>query len=124
MLSDECYEVIGVCMKVHSRLGAGFHEAVYKDAMEIEFSQMEIPYARERNFQIVYEGEVLKHSFTVDFLVYDSLVVEIKAVSELIDIHKAQTLNYLKATNAAVGLVINFGELDLKFKRIICSENM
>ncbi|MBC7850037.1 MAG: GxxExxY protein [Chitinophagaceae bacterium] len=120
--SDECYEVIGVCMKVHSALGIGFHEVVYKDALEIEFKQLNIPYARECNYQITYEGEFLKHSFTVDFLVFGCVILEIKAVGEFHPDHKKQILNYLKAARVGVGLLINFGESELKFKRAIWSE--
>ena len=79
VFKDECYRIVGLCMKVHSKLGKGFKEIVYKDALVIEFIRNEIPYQREKPFKIQYEDVVLRHEFTADFFVFNSLILEIKA---------------------------------------------
>ena len=108
-------------MKIHSTLGKGFTEAVYKDAMEIEFKNANIPYEREKRFIIRYEGIILRHKFKADFFVFDSMVLEVKAAWQLHPDNFKQTLNYLKASEVKLGILINFGEDKLKFKRVICS---
>jgi len=119
LYQDETYKAIGLCMEVHKRLGPGFAEIVYKDALEIEFKINEIPYSREREFIVDYKGHVLPHSFSVDFICYDKIVLEIKAQKKLIDEHYSQTINYLAVSKSPVGLVINFGEKSLEFKRVV-----
>ena len=108
-------------MKVHSTLGKGFKEVVYKDALEIEFRKNSIPYQREKSFTITYDETVLRHTFDSDFFVYDSIILEIKAVYQFHTDNFKQTLNYLKASQVKLGILINFGEDQLKFKRIVCS---
>ena len=108
-------------MKVHSILGKGFKEIVYKDAMEIEFKKANIVYEREKRFSIQYEETILPHKFDADFFAFDSIILEIKAVSELRSDNFKQTLNYLKSSQVKLGLLINFGEDKLIFKRVICS---
>src|SRR5688572_30820168 len=108
-------------MKVHSKPGRGFKEVVYKDALEIEFIKNAIPYQREKPFKIIYEGNVLRHEFDADFFVYNSIIVEIKATYQFHPDNFKQTLNYLKASQVKLGILINFGEDQLKFKRIVCS---
>ena len=108
-------------MRVHTKLGTGFKEIVYKDALEIEFINNLIPYEREKEFSIQYENNVLPHRFDADFFVFGSIILEIKASVQLhIDSFK-QTLNYLKASDIKLGILINFGERKLNFKRIVCS---
>jgi len=121
IFKDECYQLIGICMKIHTTLGKGFREVVYKDAMEIEFKNASIVYDREKKFKILYEGLSLKHTFDADFFVFDSIILEVKASWQLYPNNFKQTLNYLKASQIKLGLLINFGEDKLKFKRIICS---
>ena len=121
VFKDECYRIVGLCMKVHSKLGKGFKEIVYKDALEIEFIRNEIPYQREKPFKIQYEDVVLRHEFTADFFVFNSLILEIKATFQFHPDNFKQTLNYLKASQVKLGVLINFGEDQLKFKRIVCS---
>ena len=121
LFKDECYRIVGLCMKVHSKLGKGFKEIVYKDALEIEFIRNEIPYQREKPFKIQYEDVVLRHEFTADFFVFNSIILEIKATFQFHPDNFKQTLNYLKASQVKLGVLINFGEDQLKFKRIVCS---
>jgi GxxExxY protein len=121
LFKEECYQIIGLSMKVHSTLGKGFKEIVYKDALEIEFKKNLIPYEREKPFKIIYEDAILRHEFDADFFVYDSIVLEIKAAYQFHADNFKQTLNYLKASKVKLGILINFGEDQLKFKRIICS---
>ncbi len=121
LFKDECYKIIGLCMKVHSILGKGFKEIVYKDALEVEFLRNEIPFEREKEFRIIYEGEELKREFNADFLVYKSIVLEIKAQYMIPLGTFRQTLNYLKASEIQLGIMINFGEDRLKFQRVVCS---
>jgi GxxExxY protein len=118
---DECYKIIGLYMKVHSILGKGFKEIVYKDALEVEFFKNQVPFEREKQFKIIYEGEELKRKFNADFVEYDSIVLEIKAQYLMPSGTFRQTLNYLKASEIQLGIMINFGEDRLRFQRVICS---
>lgn len=115
------YQVIGICMKIHQTLGRGFQEVVYKDALEIELQKAKIKYRRETRFTIIYEDTILPHRFIADFVIDNVLVLEIKATCQFHYHHFAQTLNYLKAAEIKVGLLINFGESSLNFKRVICT---
>ena len=105
-------------MEVHKILGTGFSEIVYKDAMEYEFKQSGILYEREKQLNIQYKEIVLQHAFCADFLVFDKIIIEVKAQKGIIDNHMEQTLNYLAASESPVALVINFGENSLKYKRL------
>ena len=117
---EECYKVIGAAMKVYNTLGAGFLEAVYQEALEIELSKRDIPFEREKELTITYDGIQLQQTYRADFVCYDKMIVELKAVSELDDAHRAQVHNYLKATGYKLGLLINFCEPDeLKYERIV-----
>ncbi|OFX62049.1 MAG: NADH:ubiquinone oxidoreductase [Bacteroidetes bacterium GWB2_41_8] len=116
---DECYAIINACMEVHNHLGEGFLEAVYQEALEYEFELQNIPSIREYPLQIVYKNKILEKGYIPDFICYDKIIVELKAVSELDSSHISQVLNYLKATGFRLGLLINFGESSLKWKRII-----
>lgn len=108
-------------MKVHFTPGKGFKEVVYKDALEIEFRKNLVPYEREKSFKITYGDIDLRHEFDADFFVYDSIILEIKAAYQFHPDNFRQTLNYLKASQVKLGILINFGEDQLKFKRIVCS---
>jgi|SRR5882724_1387773 len=117
---DMSYSIIGACMKVHSFLGHGFLEIVYKDAMQIEFAKEEINYVREKEFDINYKGIILPHKFYADFFVMDTVIVEVKATKDGISgDFIAQTLNYLKASDCSLGLIINFGKSSLEYKRLV-----
>ena len=114
---DESYAIIGACMKVHNALGQGFKEFVYGDALELEFIKQGIPFEREPQYQITYEGEVLKHVFQPDFVCYGNIVVEIKAVKELDDGNREQCINYVHVCHAELGLLINFRSKSLIYER-------
>jgi GxxExxY protein len=116
--ADLTSKIIGCAMTVHSTLGNGFQEVIYQRALEIEMSYAGLNFKREFEMPIIYR-EVQIGTRLVDFFVEDKVSVEIKAISTLDDSHLAQALNYLEAYNLEVGLLINFGERSLKFKRLL-----
>jgi GxxExxY protein len=116
---NETYQIIGAAMEVHKILGPGFLEAVYHEAMEIEFIARSIPFESHKKLKIPYKSHILKQPYEADFLVFNEIIVEIKALEALITKHHAQILNYLKATEKKVGLLMNFGEMSLVNKRFI-----
>lgn len=113
------YQIIGAAMEVHKTLGSGFLEAVYSDALKYEFSEKMIPFQREVSISITYKNQPLAHQYIADYVCFNDVIVELKAQKELSSIHEAQLLNYLKAAHKNVGLLINFGEEKLRYKRII-----
>lgn len=115
----ECYKIIGLCMEVHSNLGKGLSEIVYKDALEYEFNINKIPYSRELKFEVKYKDVILNHFYYADFVAYNDIILEIKAKSGIIDEHIAQTLNYMSISKSKVGLILNFGEDSLSYKRLV-----
>jgi GxxExxY protein len=119
LFQKESYQIIGICMEVHRTLGMGLKEINYKDAMEIDFAAQGIMYDREKKFSVQYKEKILRNPYIPDFVVFDSIIVEVKAVSFIIDEHIAQTLSYLTVTGLKLGLLINFGERSLKCKRIV-----
>lgn len=116
---EEAYKIIGICMEVHSQLGKGFNEVVYADALEIELMDHNISYSREELYGIIYKGNLLRHKYKADFIIDDKIVLELKAIECLTSAHIKQTLNYLAVSKLKLGLLINFGEESLKYKRII-----
>ena len=119
LYKEESYKIIGACMEVHKELGKGFSEIIYGDALEIEFKKNNIIYSREKGYKITYKNNILPHHYFVDFVIHDKIVLEIKAIKELTTSHTKQTLNYLAAAKLRLGLLINFGEDSLQYKRII-----
>lgn len=119
LFKDECYEIIGCAMEVHNELGHGFLEAVYQEALEIVFIENGIPYIREKVLDVKFRSKTLKKKYSADFFCFDNIIVETKATKELTDNDLAQVLNYLKATNKKIGLLINFGSSRLQYKRVI-----
>jgi GxxExxY protein len=115
------YAIIGAAMEVHRRLGHGFLEAVYQEALEIEFAHRGIPARREVRLTISYGDELLKTPYEADFLCYEDIVGELKAASDLDSSDLAQTINYLKATGSTVGLLLNFGRPRLQYRRVVFS---
>ena len=115
----ECYDLIGCCMDIHKELGCGFLEAVYQEALEIELIEKEIDFEREVELGIMYKGKQLDKKYYADFICFDEVIVELKGVNSLTDIHYAQVLNYLKATGKRIGLLVNFGAKSLEYKRIV-----
>lgn len=118
MHSELTRAVIGAAMEVHSNLGPGFLESVYEAAMAIEFSLRNVPYERQKAISVMYKGEKAK-DFICDFLVGEKVLVELKALKAITGVDEAQILNYLRATSLEVGLLINFGEQSLKYKRFV-----
>jgi len=118
-LKDESYKIIGLCMEVHSILGKGHSEVVYKDALEYEFKINSIPFEREKNYEIEYKDIILPRKYVADFVVYNEIIFEVKAISQLTNSDIRQTLNYLASSKNKLGLIANFGEDCLKYKRII-----
>jgi GxxExxY protein len=117
---DEVYAIIGAAMDVYNQSGPGFSEAIYQEALEIEIENRKIPNNPQQDIFIFYKGNRLKNFFTPDFICYEKIVVEIKALERLTSREESQLLNYLKATNMQVGLLINFGaEKDLERKRMV-----
>lgn len=116
---EEYYKVVGLCMEVYRYLGGGLSEIVYKDALELEFRNNFIPFEREKEFSIEYKGVILPHKFYADFVVYEEIIFEVKAVKDIIDEHVAQTLNYVKLADCNLGIIVNFNSKTLQHKRII-----
>jgi GxxExxY protein len=123
LYKDESYAIVGACMKVHRTLGPGFLEAVYEEVLEKEFIIQNIPYKRQVQLDLYYEGVQLKKHYRADFVCYDSIIVELKAVAQIPSVFYAQLQNYLKCTNMELGLLINFGTPSLTYKRILNSQN-
>ena len=119
---NESYAINGAAMEVYNHLGQGFLESVYQEALEKEFIFRGIPYEREKELTISYKGVVLKQRYKADFVCYDKIIVELKAVSMLDDAHRSQVYNYLHATGFRLGLLLNFGYSDgLERERIVCN---
>ena len=116
---NETYKIIGICMEVHRNLGPGLLEIIYKDALEIEFRENNIPFEREKEYSIEYKGKVLPHKFYADFIINEDIVLEVKAIKEFSSEHIAQILNYIKLSNSEVGLLVNFQTKSLQYKRYI-----
>ncbi len=106
---DESYAIIGAAMEVYNQLGSGFLEAVYQEALAIEFGLRKVPFVEQQSIEIVYKAHPLRQRYIPDFVVYDRVIVEIKAIKQIGPNEEAQLLNYLKATGLPVGLLINFG---------------
>lgn len=116
---DESYNIVGACMEVHAQLGCGFLEPVYQEAAALEFLSKGIPFKKELNLKINYKGNILEKTYIADFICYDKIIVEFKALAQLTTQHEAQVINYLRATNFKLGLLINFGEKRLEYKRLV-----
>lgn len=119
LFKEESYEIIGKCFEVHNQLGPGFLEIVYKDALELEFRKAGISYEREKEYLVNYKGTILPHKFYADFVVFDSIILEVKAVSAIVDEFVARSINYLKISENKLALLVNFGEVKLKYQRIV-----
>ena len=122
LYKEESYKIIGILFEVHKNLGKGFSEIVYKDAIEYEFKQNNIPYQREKEFTVNYKNTVLNHKFYADFVVYDKIILEIKTVDCFNNSHYNQCLNYLKVSQNKLAMLANFNLISLEYKRIINSK--
>ena len=119
LYEEETYKIIGACMKVHRNLGAGFLESVYQESVEKELAKQAVEFDRQERLKLMYDGQPLKKFFIADFVCYEKILFEIKATSFLIKDFEAQTINYLKSTGLPVGMLINFGQQSLTWKRFI-----
>ena len=116
---DESYRIIGACFEVYKYKGCGFTEPVYQECLQIEFSLQDIPFVSQPELELEYKGRNLIQTFRPDFVCYGKIVVEIKALSNVIDVHRAQALNYVSATKFDLALLVNFGHHPkLEYERI------
>ena len=117
---EESYAIIGACFEVYKNKGCGFHEPIYHECLEIEFEFQRIPFLSKPPQSLQYRGRTLVQIFNPDFICYDKIIVEIKAVSALTDEHRAHVLNYLSATGCKLGLLVNFGHYPrLEYERLL-----
>ncbi len=114
---QETYQIIGAAMNVHTALGPGFTEKVYQEAFAIELADRGIPFEREKSIHATYKGFVLEGTYIPDFICYNRIIVELKAVKELDDVHRSQAINYAKVAGFKLALLINFGENSLVKER-------
>ena len=119
IFKEEAFKVVGICMKIHQALGMGLKEINYKDAMGIEFIDNELHYEREKKFAVEYKGKILRNPYVADYIVFSSIILEIKSATAIIEAHSAQALSYLAVSKLKLALVINFGERSLTWKRIV-----
>ncbi len=117
---DESFRIMGACFEVYKEMGCGFVEPVYQECLELELAMQELPFVARAALRSQYKGRRLKRKYTPDFILFEKIVVEIKAVKELIDRHRAQVHNYLKATGYRLGLLVNFGHYPkVEYERIV-----
>ena len=116
---EETHRLIGFCMEIHRELGKGHDEVIYKDALVVELNRANVPFAREHKYEVNYKGVILPHSYWADFVVWNKILFEAKAVEQLTDAHVKQVLNYLAASKLRLGLLVNFGADSLEWKRVI-----
>ena len=120
LYKDECYRVMGACFEVYREKGSGFVEPVYQECLSIELALQEIQFAEQKDLTLSYKSRELKQKHKPDFICYDIIILEIKAVSKLTDEHRAQVHNYLKATGMKLGLLVNFGHYPkVEWERIV-----
>jgi GxxExxY protein len=119
LYKEEVFKLVGFCMEIHRELGKGHDEIIYKDAFVVELSRGNMPFLREKNYQVIYKGVVLPHLYYADFVIGEKILFEAKAVEKLVDAHVKQVLNYLAASKLRLGLLVNFGGDSLEWKRVI-----
>jgi len=120
---EESYRIIGSCLAVFNKLGSGFLESVYQEALEIQFKQDKIPFVKERKLHIKFDDIQLDKFFKADYVCFDTIIVELKATPFIHKNDLAQVLNYLRATGMRLGILVNFGEKSLTYKRILNSHS-
>jgi GxxExxY protein len=117
---EESYRIMGTCFEVYREMGCGFLEPVYQECLEMELASLGIPFRAQEKLGLIYKGRPLTQTFIPDFICFDKLIIEIKAVSELTDLHRAQLHNYLKVTRYKLGLLVNFGHHPkIEYERIV-----
>ena len=121
LYKDEVFKLVGFGMEIHRELGKGHDEVIYKDALVVELNRAVIPFAREMPYEVTYKGLILPHRYFADFVIWDKILFEAKAIEKLTDSHVKQVLNYLAASQLELGLLVNFGADSLEWKRVILS---
>jgi len=116
---EETHQLIGFWMEIHRELGKGYDEVIYKDALVVDLNRDKIAFARENKYEVKYKGVILPHSYRADFVIWDRILFEAKAVEQLTEAHIKQVLNYLAAAKLRLGLLVNFGADSLEWKRVI-----
>ena len=111
-------KVIGACYVVHNELGCGFYEKVYQEALAIVLKEEGIPFEREKHLPIEFHGQTLECDYIADFVIDNTIILELKAVNEMSSLFESQVINYLKATGLQIGLLINFGQEELQVRRL------
>jgi len=120
LYEQESYKILGACFEVYNTMGCGFLEAVYQECLEIELELQQIPFKSKAELSLSYKERELKQKYIPDLICYDKIIVELKAVSKIIDEHQAQLINYLNASGKNLGLLINFGHFPkLEYKRFV-----
>jgi len=119
LYKGEIFQLVGLRMEIRRELGKGHDEVIYKDALVVEPNRAGVPFSREKNYEITYKGVVLPHYYYADFVVWDKILFEAKAVERLTDSRIKQVLNYLAASKLRIGLLVNFGADALEWKRVI-----
>ena len=119
LYKEESAEIVGAIFEVHKRLGVGLNEKVYQEALAIEFNHCGIPFEREKRFDVYYRNQKLDAFYIADFVCYDKIIVELKAVNQLTDAHKAQVRNYLAITKCDLGILCNFDEIYMNPVRVL-----
>lgn len=119
LFKDESFKIIGICMEIHTALGMGLKEINYKDAMELDFDEEQIYFEREKRFEVIYKNKVLRNPYITDFIVFNSIILEVKCVTAISETHTAQLISYLNVSGCKLGMVINFGERSLTWKRLV-----
>ncbi len=120
ILKEESYKIVRACFEVYNAMGCGFLEPVYQECLSIEFSNQAIPFKAQVPLELSYKDQLLQQKYIPDFICFDKVIVEIKALKDLCDEHRAQVHNYLKATGYRLGLLVNFGQdPKLQYERIV-----
>jgi GxxExxY protein len=120
LFKEESYKIMGACFEVYKEMGCGFLESVYQECLMMEFQEQKIPFVAQSELKLFYKRNLLKQTYKPDFICYNSIVAELKAVSELAEEHRSQLFNYLHATKLRLGLLVNFGHYPkLEYERIV-----
>lgn len=121
MLESETFKIFGACFEVYKEVGCGFRESVYQECLRMEFAEQGVPFSEQKQLELRYKDQALQQIYKPDFICFDQVIVELKAVTQLADERRAQLINYLRATGLKVGLLVNFGHHPkLEDERIVC----